>query len=336
MKRIEERNMTHRNEFEASGSSPTTRDICVSGFPPCTPPVVLQPKAWQRIIREAQAALDPRPVASLEDAIVTEIPYEEAKKIILKYEWLGNMGTTERAFGLYIGQELAGVVCFGRTAGNNTAKSIAGKKWAEHVVTLSRGACVHWAPPHAASFLISAACRQMTKLAGWKTKLGNQRKPSYIVVAYSDPEAGEIGTVYQACNWLYCGKGSAIEQFKDPIDGKWKDVRLIHAKTRDRKGLHAPDKKGRAYFEFDGKKYFVGDIVPDGRKVLGSVGSPRLQSRTRTQVLKKLRAAGAEFRTTNPKHRYIGIFADRRTRRQILRDMKWAPFPYPKRGIQSA
>ena len=25
--------------------------------------------------------------------------------------------------------------------------------------------------------------------------------------AYSDPQAGEIGTVYQACNWLYIGAG---------------------------------------------------------------------------------------------------------------------------------
>jgi hypothetical protein len=26
-----------------------------------------------------------------------------------------------------------------------------------------------------------------------------------VVVAFSDPTAGEIGTVYQASNWIYCG-----------------------------------------------------------------------------------------------------------------------------------
>jgi hypothetical protein len=101
-------------------------------------------KAYQRKIREKEAEKDPRPVVGLENATVVEIAYEKAKEIILRFEWLKNMGTTERSFGLILDGELAGVVCFGKTAGTDTAKSVCGEDWARYVVTLCRGACVHW------------------------------------------------------------------------------------------------------------------------------------------------------------------------------------------------
>src|ERR1700741_1968486 len=156
-------------------------------------------KAWQRRIREKEARKDPRPIVGLENAIVVEISYEKAKEIILKYEWLGNMGSTERSFGLILDGELAGVCCFGKTAGTDTAKSVAGEEWAQHVVTLCRCACVHWAHPHSASFLISSACKQMAN-SGRRTKSGKIFPPAYIYVAYSPTEAAEHGTFSKASN----------------------------------------------------------------------------------------------------------------------------------------
>src|SRR6202790_525590 len=111
-------------------------------------------KAHQRVIREREAEISPREIADLSTAEVREISFAEARKVILKFEWLGNMGTTERAFGLFLRGELAGVTCFGKTAGTHTFASVAGKKWGRHVTILCRGACVHWAHPHAGSFLI--------------------------------------------------------------------------------------------------------------------------------------------------------------------------------------
>ena len=160
-------------------------------------------KAHQHLIRE-RLALEPDPfieekralAASLKNGVVREISKSEAKKIILKYEWLGNMGTTDYAFGLYFGKHLAGAVCFGSTAGTKTAASICGKDFAHLVKTLNRGACAHWSHPHSASFLISRACRLMAQ------------KGFHIFVAYADPAAGEVGTIYQASNWNYCGTAS--------------------------------------------------------------------------------------------------------------------------------
>ena len=59
-------------------------------------------KAWQRKIREKEARKNPRPVVELENAVVVEISYEKAKQIILKYEWLKTMGSTERCVGLIL------------------------------------------------------------------------------------------------------------------------------------------------------------------------------------------------------------------------------------------
>ena len=45
--------------------------------------------------------------------------------------------------------------------------------------------------------------------------LGKDTKAK-IVIAYSDTDAGEIGTVYQACNWVCIGKGSSTKQWVSP------------------------------------------------------------------------------------------------------------------------
>jgi hypothetical protein len=87
-------------------------------------PIQNSRKAHQRLIRE-QHALEPDPLidekkalaASLKNAVVREIDRKTAETIILKYEWLGTMGTTDFQFGLYCGEHLAAVECFGRTAG---------------------------------------------------------------------------------------------------------------------------------------------------------------------------------------------------------------------------
>ena len=119
--------------------------------------------------------------------VITE---EEARPLILQYEWLGTMGVPQRCVGLRDRDgELIGVSVFGHP-GSPEAANLCGPDIP--TLCLTRGACVHWAHPHAASYLISRA----VKLAGVE-----------VVYAYSDPAAGEIGTVYQACNWLYLGQG---------------------------------------------------------------------------------------------------------------------------------
>lgn len=155
------------------------------------------PVAHQRLIRERRAATDPRaPIASLSGCHVVPVSTADARRVILEYEWLGTLGRAAATYGLVAPSgDLLGVACFGWPA-SPESRDICGRDLRDAAVCLERGACVHYAPPNAASFLIAGAVRQARKDHGWE-----------IFYAYADPEAGEIGTVYQACNWLYIGQG---------------------------------------------------------------------------------------------------------------------------------
>jgi hypothetical protein len=251
--------------------------------------------AYQRIVREEQARKPSLFIekkrslaAGLNNASVKEIDFDTAQRIIKTYEWLGNMGTTEYCFGLYFGPYLAGVECFGRTAGTNVAASVCGPEYANRVITLARGACVDWAHPHSASFLIRRACNLMVE------------KGYNIFIAYSDEEAGEMGTVYQASNWLYCGMTGRSEKFRTP-DGKVRDARLVHAYTRDRRGMVDHEYRTKC---------------------------------SRDEMRKQMIADGCEFFKGQPKHRYVGVYGDMRIKRAVLKALRWPIESYPKRTFE--
>jgi hypothetical protein len=166
---------------------------------------------FQREMREHEAASNPRPVDTEINYTVEAISRKEAKEFILRYEWLGTVGRPLARYGARNSAgELAAVALFGRPAvgGTNGAALICGEAYRPYVIALERGACSHWAHPHTASWFIPRACRMAAQDYGWK-----------IFYAYSDPEAGEIGTVYQACNWIYIGQSPN---------------RLLNGKPRDR------------------------------------------------------------------------------------------------------
>jgi hypothetical protein len=257
-------------------------------------------KAWQRQIREQHALTEPLTeekrilTMSFAYASVREIDYQTAKSVITQYEWLGTMGTTDFCFGLYFGEHLAGVTCFGRTAGTKTAESVCGPEYADMVTTLNRGACVHWAHPHSASYLISRACRLMSD------------KGFHIFIAYSDEEAGEVGTVYQASNWLYCETtkqasslfvwtGKKGEGFKD---GKVRDERCISNATRIRKN------EGIAAYR-----------VECSRREL------------RAQMVKE----GFVFLKAAAKRRYVAFVGPSEQVKELRAALRWGVLPYPKR-----
>ncbi len=154
-------------------------------------------RAHQRVIREQHAEREPRPqIVGLAGCTVETITRTDAESVILKYEWLGTMGRGVATYGLRSPErELLGVAVFGWPS-SVESRDICGKSRRELAICLERGACVHFAPKNAASYLITHAVKKAAADHGWR-----------IFYAYADPEAGEIGTVYQACNWLYIGQG---------------------------------------------------------------------------------------------------------------------------------
>jgi hypothetical protein len=145
-----------------------------------------------------EAKRDPRPVmTTLDGCKVERISYAEAKPFILRYEWLKTMpALTTACYGLRDPSgQLVSAVCFGPGPGTASG-NLCGPDWRDRAIALLRGACAHWAHPHAASHLIARACKLAAGEFGWR-----------IFFAYADPAAGEVGTIYQACNWLYLGTG---------------------------------------------------------------------------------------------------------------------------------
>ena len=291
--------------------------------------MALTPELDEHLKREA--------ASSFANAVVREISYAEASEVILKYEWLQNMGTTEFTFGLFFRhpvtkvEYLAGVTCFGSTGGSNSHASVCGKEYADRVRTLTRGACVHWADSPcmsedgrvhtgaAASYLINRACDLMSE------------RGFNAFIAFSDPAAGERGVVYRASNWLFCGQTSGTEEFRwtkeaieddegrDWKDGKWHNSRLIHSYTRNRVNRRLL----RALVHH-------GFAEDQGNPIRGSRSNPYLQRRTRKQQREAMLADGFEFRMGHPKMRYAHFAGNKRIVRELRKAMKWKEEEYPK------
>ena len=113
---------------------------------------------------------------------------KEHRDFIARYEWLGSVGFGVRwCFTARYHGMLAGVVLLSEP----TAYSSFDMKIE---ALIQRGACASWAPINLNSRLVMFACRWMV-----------QNTDKRMFVAYSDPTAGEIGTIYQACNFDYLG-----------------------------------------------------------------------------------------------------------------------------------
>lgn len=156
----------------------------------------------------ADGVPDGVPHLNVKQAVIRSVSRKLAEHIILKYEWLGTMGKSTYHYGIFYGDYCAGVCCVavgGDTAGVYSHRPF--KIEPIELATLVRGACVHWAPIGSNSKLVSWTCRLLAKETRCK-----------IVLAYSDTDAGEIGTIYQACNWIYIGKGASTRQWVAPND----------------------------------------------------------------------------------------------------------------------
>jgi len=175
--------------------------------------------SWQKILRDQfnDEGVPPVPHLSLKKAVVKAVSYRFAKQIILKYEWLGTMGPSTYHYGIFFGPYCAGVCCF--AIGGGTGGAYVHKPFLieyDELAILIRGACVHWAPPGSNSKLVSLSTKMLLK----STK-------ALLVLAYSDSDAGEIGTIYQACNWVYIGKGGSTTQYVSRKN-RVMDQKIVH------------------------------------------------------------------------------------------------------------
>ena len=251
-------------------------------------------KAHQRIIREKMKIEEAHNLfgnwwdninTDIGNAIVKQVTREQALPVILKYEWLGTLPVNCIFFcGLYFDGALAGVSCF-------VEVKFGGKYtlWNYPAICLGRGACVHWCPEWGGSYLIQKSLKL----------LFSNKDPLYVV-AFSDWKAGEIGTIYQACNWTYLGHYNSKE---------WIDK--------------------------NGKRYDIN--TPSVRAVTGfqRKSNPELRA-TKEQIAqekKKMIDSGYKLVSAPPRGKYATIVG---SKNKVYRDMskllKKNSKPYPKRN----
>lgn len=235
--------------------------------------------AWQRQLRDRYLpeGVPPVPHLNVKRAVVRPVNRKLAEQIIFKYEWLGTMAKTRYHYGIFFGMYCAGVTCVAvgmSTGGVNTHLSFGLRP--REMALLARGACVHWAPTGTNSRLVSLTCRYLARDTDCK-----------LVIAYADTDAGEIGTIYQACNWIYIGRGASVKQYVAP-NGRIYDQKIIYD-LRRRRGV--------------------------------------LDSVSWSEQRRALLTAGWMEQKTNPKHRYVCILDKKdRALRKVVEGMK-RPYP---------
>jgi hypothetical protein len=159
-----------------------------------------------------------------------------------------------------------------------------GEKFADAGKQLSRGACVHWAHEHSGSKLIAESLRALSK-EGYK-----------YVIAFSDDEAGEIGTLYQATNWVYLGKRT------DTVT----DFSILYVGT-DR-------------------------VFCDCRDLTRKLGF-RTIKKAESFILDR---PHLYLKPIKPKARYIRLLGSKKENREMLETLKSKILPYPKRAVEGS
>ena len=86
---------------------------------------------------------------------------------------------------------------------------------------ISRGACISWSPKCLASAFLMWCIKWMVDNTEFR-----------LFTAYSDPDAKELGTIYQACNFFYLGQHSGAEKrYRNPYTGKIVSDRFFRQKS---------------------------------------------------------------------------------------------------------
>lgn len=120
---------------------------------------------------------------------------KEATEFIKRYEWLGTIGSfpthwfTARYKGI-----LGGVIIMGMP---NAFSKLLGDETKEIERLIARGASASWCPFNLGS-----------KFLMWCIKWMVDHTQYRLFTCYSDPQAKEVGSIYQGLNFFYLGQGS--------------------------------------------------------------------------------------------------------------------------------
>lgn len=235
---------------------------------------------------------------------------QKVKVFIERHEWLGKMPhrPTHRFIATYKGI-LAGVVVM---ATPNAFSNLMGREHRDMEKLISRGACISWSPKNLASALIMYSVRWMAKNTHYR-----------LFTAYSDIEARELGTIYQACNFIYLGQNSGARfEYFDPEFSENGFSDRVFRKTTSYK-LYAQNLNIAWQKSWSHRDQIFWDKIPDD-----------IAQKLKTES--KRHQESCERRPVPRKHKYLYILGKNKTETDKLkklfkeRNPNLADLPYPK------
>lgn len=130
--------------------------------------------------------------------ITTENEKKRATEFIKRYEWLGTVGSypTHWFQATYKG-ELGGVIIMGMP---NSFSKLLGEHTKEIERLIARGASASWTPKNLGSSFLMWCIKWMVNNTQYR-----------LFTAYSDPQAKELGSIYQALKFFYLGQNSGAQ-----------------------------------------------------------------------------------------------------------------------------
>jgi hypothetical protein len=152
---------------------------------------------------------------------VKKIKREDTLEFLLNIHYAKRIPTILYSFGLFINNELKGVITYGNPPGANVCNCICGDKYRNEVLELNRLVLVENKKNYA-SFLVANSFKLLPK-------------PS-LIISYADINFNHHGFIYQATNFIYTGKAKGREKFIDK-DGKDIPERTL---TRQYKKINMP------------------------------------------------------------------------------------------------
>jgi len=205
-----------------------------------------------------------------------------AREFIVKHHYSHRFSSCRYALGVYYENEephpffgeniiLVGAMVFGHPISNKAVDSIVndGSCSSDNVLELTRLAILDFVPTNVESFAIGYGLR-------WLKKNAPEVK---VVIAYSDPEYGHDGTIYQATNWYYQGIGAS--------DSEWIHSRTVGSKFGPKNLRKLAEKIGHKFWRKEETSkhryiYFVCD-KREKRRLLSKLKLPILPYPEKTQ-----------------------------------------------------
>ena len=205
------------------------------------------------------------------DKYVRPITYDETKPFLLGVHYARRMPCITNAFGLFVNEELVGVVTYGVPASRPLCVGLAGVENEKNVLELNR-LCIrpelNGGGRNYASFLVSHSLKMLPC--------------GTFVVSYADTAWSHVGYVYQACNFLYTGMSAKRNDTYQPSGlhprayDKNNHSDLMQTRSRKHRYVYlVGDRRTKKRMRRE-LKYPVYDHYPKGNETHYDVNNPQI------------------------------------------------------------